>query len=164
MNTYLICPHLLSAMPADASPTPPRPEAALLALRPPVAAAPPAAPTATVGDFLYATLRPVLKLQNELLLAVVADFALDYRLPLAPAAPADQQRLLAELLRRNARLRATVLGLVTGLFTTAEYAFYRQQRPELNRRILALARQRVGSQLPAWLRLVAAAQAQAEGA
>lgn len=116
-------------------------DAALLALRPLVAAAPTApADAATVGAFLHTTLRPVLKLQNDRLLAAVADFVRDHHIVLVPT---DQQHQLAELLARNTKLRYTVVGLVTGLFTSAEYAFYRQHRPELNRRLLELAQQRV---------------------
>ncbi len=121
-----------------------RPDDQLRALRPAVPTeTPPADATSTVGNFLHATLRPVLKLQNALLLAAVADFVRDHHIPLAATAPADKQRLLAELLSRNVKLRYTVVGLVTALFTAEEYAFYRTQRPELNRRLLALAQQRV---------------------
>jgi hypothetical protein len=122
-----------------------RPDAALLALRPVVATAP-ASGDATSGDFLHHTLRPVLKLQNELLLAVVADFVRDHHVPLAAASATDQQRLLTELLTRNVKLRYTVIGLVSGLFTTAEVEFYRQHRAELNRRLLELAVRRVQEQ------------------
>ena len=121
-----------------------RPDAPLLALRPHIAAEPvPADEPPTVGHFLHATLRPVLKLQNALLLTAVADFTLDHHIPLAKASPVDQQRQLAELLARNTKLRYTLLGLVTGLFTSEEYAYYRQHRPELNRRLLELAQRRV---------------------
>jgi hypothetical protein len=71
---------LMSA--SDLSPT--RPDAALLALRPAIAGQPAAIPTpTTVADFQQQVLRPVLKLQHAVLLATVADFARDYRLPLA---------------------------------------------------------------------------------
>ena len=101
-----------------------RPDDQLRALRPAVPTeTPPADATSTVGNFLHATLRPVLKLQNALLLAAVADFVRDHHIPLAATAPADKQRLLAELLRRNVKLRYTVVGLVTALFTAEEYAF-----------------------------------------
>src|SRR5687767_11435986 len=113
-----------------------RPDASLLTMRPPVPTAP--AEPGTVGAFLHATLRPVLKLQNLVLLALVADFVLDHHIPLAKASDIDQQRLLAELLARNTKLRYTVIGLISGFFTTEEYSFYRQHRSELNRRLLEL--------------------------
>ncbi|TGE21742.1 hypothetical protein E5K00_15835 [Hymenobacter aquaticus] len=122
-------------------------DAALLALRPVLPAAAPAEPEATVGDFLHRTLRPVLKLQNELLLAVVADFLREHHVIFAGRSPAEQHRQVAELLARNVKLRYTIIGSIIGLFTSAERRFYRQHRPEVSRRILELATQRVQSQL-----------------
>ena len=114
------------------------PDAALLALRPAVPTE--AAEPGTAGHFLHTTLRPVLKLQNDRILAVVADFVRDHHIALLPT---DRQHQLNELLARNTRLRYTVIGLVTGMLTTPEYGFYRQHRAELNRRLLELAVQRV---------------------
>ena len=122
-----------------------RPDTALLALRPLIPTDADVVP-ATPGTFLHHTLRPVLKLQNDLLLATTADFVRDFRVPLASAAPLDQQRLLAELLTRNTRLRATLIGVVTGQFTSDEFSFYRLHRPELNRRLLELATRRIQDQ------------------
>jgi len=133
-------------MPTSASPT--RADAAMLALRPAIAGQPAAIPTpTTVADFQHQVLRPILKLQHVVLLATVADFAHDYHLPLATAAPTEATRLLTELLVRNTRLRATVVGLVVGMLTLPELAFYRQHRSELNRRLLDLAEQRVLSSI-----------------
>lgn len=131
-----------------------RPNAALLALRPELAVAP-ATGDATAGDFLHHTLRPLLKLQNELLLAVVADFVRDHHVPLAALSAPDQQRQLTELLTRNVKLRYTVVGLVSGLFTTDELAYYRQHRSELNRRLLELAVRRVQDQAEEVVNLLA---------
>jgi hypothetical protein len=134
-------------MSAPVSPT--RPDAALLALRPAIAGQPAPLPTPdTVADFQHQVLRPVLKLQHAVLLATVADFALDYRLPLATAEPTEATRLLTELLARNARLRATLAGLAVGVLTQPELAFFRQHRAELTRRLLDLAEQRVLTSLP----------------
>ena len=116
-----------------------RPDAALLALRPVVLIETTDAAN-TVGTFLHATLRPVLKLQNGLLLAVVTDFVRDHHIALRPT---DQQHQLTELLGRNTKLRHTVVGLITGIFTTEEYTFYRPHRAELNRRLLEMALRRV---------------------
>ena len=130
-------------MPVHPTPSARR-EAALLAMRPVIAGQPAAIPTpTTVADFQHQVLRPILKLQHGVLQATVADFAADYHLPLATADPPTATRLLTELLTRNARLRATIIGLVAGHFTTEELAVYRQHRAELNRRLLDLAQERV---------------------
>jgi hypothetical protein len=122
------------------------PDAALLALRPLLATASSAAPTDTVGHFLHHTLRPVLKLQNQLLLTIIADFLHDHHVPFRVASATERQRLLAELLTRNTKLRYTLVGLVAGMFTSTELAFYRLHRPELNRRLLELAVRRAQDQ------------------
>ena len=122
-----------------------RPDAVLLALRPIIATETTDAPD-TVSAFLHATLRPVLKLQNDLLLAVVADFVRDHHITLRPT---DQHHQLTELLTRNTKLRYTVLGLITGLFAAEEFAFYRLHRSELNRRLLEMAQHRVLDQAEA---------------
>ncbi|WP_324675359.1 hypothetical protein [Hymenobacter sp. GOD-10R] len=120
---------------------------ALLALRPAVDAALSETATPTVGDFLHRTLRPVLKLQNELLLLVVADFVREHHIPFQAAGAAERERVVAELVARNVKLRYTIIGIISGMFTPAETAFYRQHRAELNRRLLELASQRVQSQV-----------------
>jgi len=116
-------------------------------LRPSVAAELPDAPTGTVGDFLHRTLRPVLKLQNEPLLLLVADFVHEHHIPFSGASPTERERLVAELLTRNVKLRYTIIGIISGVFTADETTFYRQHRAELNRRLLDLATQRVQSQV-----------------
>ena len=127
------------------SPTDPRPDAALLALRPAIAGQPAALPApATVADFQNQVLRPLLKLQHTVLATLLDDFARDYRLPDPATHPAEAARQRQELLVRNTRLRATLIGAIVGLFTTAELAFYQQHRNELNRRLLELAAVRLG--------------------
>ncbi|MDU0369611.1 hypothetical protein [Hymenobacter endophyticus] len=131
-----------------------RPDGALLALRPHIAA------TVTPDDtpaarFAHGTLRPVLKLQNDVLLRIVASFVRDHHIPLATASATEQQRLLAELLTRNTKLRYTIIGLVTGLFTLPEWETYHANRPELNRRLLELATRRVQDQAGAVAVLIA---------
>lgn len=128
----------------------PRPDAALLALRPAIAGQPAPLPTPTaVADFQHQVLRPLLKLQHELLAALLDDFAQDYRLPTPSQNPTEAARLRADLLARNTRLRATLTGAVVGLLTATELAVYRQHRPELNRRLLEMLAVRLGGSEPA---------------
>ena len=118
----------------------PRPNAALLALRPVVADQPAPLPTpTTVADFQHQVLRPLLKLQHPVLAVLLDDFARDYRLPDPATNPAEATRQRHELLTRNTRLRATLTGAIVGLLTAPELAFYQQHRNELNRRLLELA-------------------------
>lgn len=124
-------------------------DATLLALRPAIAAELPAEAETTVGDFLHRTLRPVLKLQNEVLLGAVGAFLRDHHVPYSAAPASEQARYLRELLGRNVKLRYTIVGLITGVFTSAEATFYDQHRAELNRRLLELAQRRALDQATA---------------
>ena len=129
-------------------------DTALLALRPTIATALPPEPEATVGDFQHRTLRPVLKLQNEVLLRTVTRFLRDHHVPFATALPELQGRYLTELLGRNVKLRYTIVGLITAFFTEVEAGFYDQHHAELNRRLLELALRRVLDQTTAISRLL----------
>lgn len=124
----------------------PRPDAALLALRPAIAGQPAPLPAPdTVADFQHQVLRPLLKLQHPVLAALLTDFARDYRLPDPTTHPTEAARQRHELLTRNTRLRATLTGAIVGLLTAPELAFYQQHRNELNRRLLELAVERLSN-------------------
>lgn len=117
----------------------------LLSLRPDVDAAP-AAATTELEAFLHRTLRPVLKLQNETLLALVAA-DVRKRVPgFDGFAPDDQRERLAETLRRDSRLKRVLLGVVYGALTQGELAFALAHEPEVRRRVVALLAERVTSQ------------------
>ena len=123
-------------------------DTALLALRPPVDAEPGLAATETEA-FLHRTLRPVLKLQNEPLLALVAA-DVGKRVPgFAAFAPDDARERLVSMLKTDSRLKRVVLGLVLGLLTADELAFALSHEAEVRRRVTALVVERVASQAEA---------------
>ena len=121
---------------------------ALLALRPAVAADPDAA-VSDVEAFLHRTLRPVLKLQNDALLALVAaDVA--KRVPgFDRFAPDDRRERLAQTLRQDSRLKRVLVGVVYGALTSSELAFALAHEAEVRRRVVALLAERVASQADA---------------
>ena len=120
-------------------------DSALLALRPAVDADPDTA-SSDVEAFLHRTLRPVLKLQNPILLQLVArDVA--RRVPDFPRfAPDDQYDRLATTLRTDSRLKQGLLGMIYGAFTEDELTFALDHLAEVRRRTLALLTERVLSQ------------------
>ena len=118
---------------------------ALLALRPTVDADPDAAAT-DVEAFLHRTLRPVLKLQNETVLALVtADVA--KRVPGFADLPSEARRArLAAAMKKDTRLKRVLLGVVLGMLTADELAFALDHEAEVRRRVVALLAERVDSQ------------------
>ena len=119
----------------------------LLALRPSVDAR-----TEGAGEmeaFQNRTLRPILKLQNGLILALVASYLHKYHGPFGRLPQANLREIVAGLLRQNERLKRTLTGLVAGLFTEAEFRFFLDHEAELTRRLTALLLKRVEDQLGA---------------
>lgn len=128
----------------------------LLALRPDVPAATPDRAASAVEAFLHATLRPVLKLQNEVLLALVAAHVHGLAPDFARAAPDDRRDRLRALLRSDAALGRTLTGVVLGMLTADELAVALANAAEVRRRIAALVAERVASQSDAVAALAAA--------
>lgn len=121
---------------------------ALLALRPTVDADPELADT-DLEAFLHRTLRPVLKLQNPTLLALVAA-DVDKRVPgFADLPDEDRRRRLAATLKTDSRLKRVLLGVVWGALTADELAFALGHEAEVRRRVIALLAERVLSQADA---------------
>ena len=131
-------------------------DAALVALRPLVPTADPSLAATPHEAFLHATLRPVLKLQNDALLALVADHVRRLVKDFARFAPDDRRERLAALLRQDSRLKRTLVGTVLGVLTSGELAFAIAHEAEVRRRIVALVAERVTGQADTVARLVAA--------
>lgn len=129
-------------------------DAALLDLRPSIDADPEAA-ASEIEAFLHRTLRPVLKLQNETLLSLVASEVRKRATGFERFAPDDQRDHLDALLRSDNRLKRMLLGVVYGALTGSELAFALAHEAEVRRRVSTLLAERVRSQTDAVARLVA---------
>ena len=119
----------------------------LLALRPAIPAALTTNDTFDEERFQNETLRPILKMQHPLLLALFRQYIQRhknefYRLP-EPQRPTYVQQAM----RKDATLRNTLKGVVIGHFTEAEWERYAAFSGPLDKRLLQLATQRLQSQL-----------------
>ncbi len=122
-------------------------DAALLALRPVLDLD--ASAAQPMETFQLQTLRPVLKLQNPLLLRLVARYVVKYHTGFARMSRTDRRATLRNLLKQDGRLKRTLFGLVAGQFTEDEFAFYLDHQGEVRRRLVALLIKRVEDQLDA---------------
>ena len=119
----------------------------LMALRPAIPVARIISDTSDEERFQNETLRPILKLQNPLLLSLFRHHIhrrknAFYQLP-KPQRPAYVQQAL----QKDIALRNTVKGIVIGHFTEAEWEQYTERAGPLDKRIVQLATQRLQSQL-----------------
>jgi hypothetical protein len=119
-----------------------RPDELLLALRPQVEVLPSFG--SEVEAFQHQVLRPVLKLQNDLLREAFIAYVGASGLSL----PRERMaRFVQEQFRRNLQLKELLGGMVCGMFTRSEHQFYLQHRAEVRKRINSLLLQRLTDQM-----------------
>ncbi len=119
----------------------------LLALRPSIQANITENPENSPGHFQNATLRPILKLQNALLLQIFKHYLQKTKGGFFQMAPPKQLEFIANSIRSDLRFRNQLTGIVIGHFTEAEYAVFAEHEQELSRRIADLLIQRLGDQV-----------------
>jgi hypothetical protein len=123
-------------------------EEGLRALRPSLdlAANTPTA-SSSAEQFQNEVLRPILKLQNGLLLAVFRQYLAARKQPLSRLPQPEQLAYVAHALRTDQKFKNRLVGLVVGQFTLEELAQFFADEAELTRRLTELLIQRIQSQL-----------------
>ena len=96
-----------------------------------------------VEKFQNSTLRPILKFQNDLLMAVVKDVPHFDQIKHRVSNADEYKSEVIAFLKQQTALKNQILGLVVAHFTMDEYAEYSTNRNELNKRIVQMAGERV---------------------
>ncbi|WP_020571489.1 hypothetical protein [Neolewinella persica] len=113
-----------------------------LTLRPQLQLAPAAAPD---EKFQNDTLRPIMKLQHDLILSIFGHFLVKRKIKLEQL-PADQRSgKIKEMVTRDHRLRDLLFGLALGQFTSAEMDYYLEHESNVHRRMTNLLVERLTS-------------------
>lgn len=102
-------------------------------------------------EFQNATLRPILKMQNELLLQIYKHFLTKRKVKFQGMSLDQRSQWIANSVSKDNRLRGILLGMVMGQFTEAELAQFIEMESEIRRRITSLITQRLQSQMKALL-------------
>jgi hypothetical protein len=98
-------------------------------------------------QFQNQTLRPILNLQNDLLLAIFESYLTDKSI-LFERLTAFQQRITIEnAIKKDLPVRHTLIGCVMGLLTKEEYESFLANRLAYNKRLTALIIGRLTDQL-----------------
>jgi hypothetical protein len=113
---------------------------ARLALRPQLNLAPASAPA---EKFQNDTLRPVMKLQHEHIVAVFAQFLTKRKVKLDQLPAKQRWDKIKELVTRDNRLRGLLFGIAIGQFTTDEMTHYLENEGDANRRMTNLLTERL---------------------
>jgi len=94
-------------------------------------------------DFQNKTLRPILKLQNDIILLLFTSFCKKQKIKINAIKKEEFQTSILTILKKNAVLRNQSIGLVLAQFTTDEFAIYIKNDSEFNKRILNMIGQRI---------------------
>ena len=97
--------------------------------------------------FQNSTLRPVLKLQNPLLLASFVNYATKHKGVFFDIPVDKQMGYIENAIHKDQKFRNALKGLIIGQFTMEEYTTYTQNSSKLNKRMMNLVITRLQDQL-----------------
>ncbi len=88
--------------------------------------------------FQNETVRPILKLQHTLIIAVFKDYITLRKNAFHQMIEAQKMHFIEHSIKTDVKFKNRLLGIVIGHFTEAEYPFFHQYETELTRRITDL--------------------------
>ena len=97
--------------------------------------------------FQNATLRPVLKLQNPILLASFVNYAIKHKGVFFDIPIDKKMSYIENAIHKDQKLRNALKGMIIGQFTMEEYTAYTQNLSKLNKRMMNLVIARLQDQL-----------------
>lgn len=95
-------------------------------------------------EFQNNTLRPILKFQNEIILALVNN---SFGKVILPKSAIEKNLFIENYIQKNHILKNQLIGLTIALFTEFEVAIYLDHQSDINRRINQLIIKRVCDQI-----------------
>jgi len=97
--------------------------------------------------FQNKTLRPILKLQNDLFIQVFINYAMKQKNVFFSLTPEKKMAYIENVIQRDIKFRNSLKGMVIAFFTLDEYAEYIQNSSNLNKRMMNMLIERLKSQI-----------------
>lgn len=121
-------------------------DTALLNLRPSIPTISEAA-TSDAERFQNKTLRPILKLQNDLFIAVFNKYIIQRKNVFPTLSKEKKLEYIQHSLKKDLKFKNRLLGIVIGQFTLEEYVDFMANESELTRRTMTMLVERLGAQV-----------------
>ncbi|GEN76415.1 glyoxalase [Chryseobacterium hagamense] len=102
--------------------------------------------TSATETFQNQTLRPVLKLQNEMYLMFFKDYALRKISDFDTLKKEQKINFIDQSLQKDNALRNTMIGITIGMLTPEEMEIYLSDTKSSNKRIISMLTERIKSQ------------------
>lgn len=97
--------------------------------------------------FQNTTLRPILKLQNDLIIAAFQFYLIQNNIPFTNYSLDKKMNVIEVAILKDIQFQNTLKGIVLGLFTLNEYTLYSKNTSGYNKRIRSMLIERLKSQL-----------------
>jgi hypothetical protein len=94
-------------------------------------------------QFANLTLRPVLKLQHKLLMALFQHYLEEKSIPFSSMNAFKQRIMIENAVKKDLPLRHTLMGCIIGHFTEEEYSRFLSSRMAFQKRLTGLLIQRL---------------------
>jgi len=127
----------------------------LLACRPKISSAKFHDGMSTDERFQNATLRPIIKFQNDLLIEVFKNYAHKHKGAFYDLTVEKQIDYIENAIQKDIKFRNALKGIIIGQFTVDEYQFYITNSSALNKRMMNIVKERLISNIQLFEPLVA---------
>ncbi len=97
--------------------------------------------------FQNQVLRPILKLQNDLFIAVLLNHLVKNRIDFNAFSVEKKLATIENSIQKDIKFRNALKGMIIGLFTIDEYELYIKNSSSLNKRMMGMLIERLKSQV-----------------
>lgn len=96
--------------------------------------------------FQNKTLRPILKLQHDLLLQIFQQYIVNRKNVFLKLSPEKKLEYIENSIRKDLNFRSLLIGTIAGHFTIEELKVYSERENELRKRLINMLIERIKSQ------------------
>lgn len=107
--------------------------------------------------FQNATLRPIIKMQNHLLVLVFKNYIVKRKNVFYDLSLQKQLDYIENAIHKDMKFRNSVKGMIIGQFTVEEYKLYIQNSSALNKRMMTIVKERLVSNIQLFVQPLAKA-------
>lgn len=114
----------------------------------------PEIPNAQISDhtcadeqFQNKTLRPIIKLQHDLLVAAFRNYIQKHKNVFHKMSVEKRLKFIENSIQKDIKFRNSLKGMIIGQFTIGEYEFYISKSSPLNKRMMNLVKERLTSSI-----------------
>ncbi|WP_235298854.1 hypothetical protein [Portibacter marinus] len=97
--------------------------------------------------FQNEVLRPILKLQNALIMSIFIDHCLKKMINLGQLDSKQLEKKVRNIMSKEQRLKNQLIGMIIGMMTVEEHKYYLLNTKAVNKRMISMIRERILSQL-----------------